>query len=142
MCAWMREERNADSSTPHIKLGFLNLTKCANGYRVDKRNVVQVLQWVSDVCQTLVQKCDAHKAPILAIGADNRPLASRRAARLFASGQSAAAVLEDMSKAIQVRSYNDTDRDLSCLVAIGIGGSRGTLHRMSLKFCGGGGAEK
>ena len=124
MCVWMREERNADSSTPHFKLGFLNLTKRANGYRADKRNAVQVLQRVSDVCQTLVQKCDAHKALILAIGADNRPLASRRAARLIASGQSAAAVCEDMSKAIQVRSYTDTDRDLSCLVAIGIGGSR------------------
>ena len=80
---------------------------------------------MSDVCQTLVQKCNAQKALILAVGPDNRPLASRRAAHLIASGQSAAAVLEDMSKAIQVRSYNDTDRDLSCLVAIGIGGSRG-----------------
>ena len=77
MCVWMRKERNADSSTPHFKLGFLNLTKRANGYRADKRNAVQVLQRVSDVCQTLVQKCDAHKALILAIGADNRPLASR-----------------------------------------------------------------
>ena len=38
MCVWMREERNADSSTPHFKLGFLNLTKCANGYRADKCN--------------------------------------------------------------------------------------------------------
>ena len=25
MCTWMREERNADSSTPHFKLGFLKL---------------------------------------------------------------------------------------------------------------------
>ena len=40
MCVWMREERNADSSTPHFKLGFLNLTKRANGYRADKRNAV------------------------------------------------------------------------------------------------------
>ena len=124
MCVWMREERNADSSTPHFKLGFLNLTKRANGYRADKRNAVQVLQRVSDICQTLVQKCDAHKTLILAVGADNRPLASRRAARLIASGQSAAAVLQDMSKAIQVRLYNDMHRDLSCLVAIGTGGSR------------------
>ena len=114
----MREERNADSSMPHFKLGFLNLTKRANGYRADKRNAVQVLQRVSDVCETLVQKCDAHKALILAIGGDKRPLASRRTARLIAFGQSAAAVLEDMSKAIQVPSYNDTDRDLSCLAAI------------------------
>ena len=29
MCVSMREERNADSSTPHFKLGFLNLTKRA-----------------------------------------------------------------------------------------------------------------
>ena len=38
MCVWMREERNADSSTPHFKLRFMNLTKCANGYRADKCN--------------------------------------------------------------------------------------------------------
>ena len=79
---------------------------------------------MSDVCQTLVQKCDAHKALILAIGQDKRPLASRRAARLIAAGQSAAAVLEDMSKAIQVKLYSKDDRDLACLAAIGIGGSR------------------
>ena len=71
-----------------------------------------------------MQKCDAHKALICAIGADDRPLASRRAARLIAAGQSEAAILEDLLKAIQIRSYNETDRDLACLVAIGIGGSR------------------
>ena len=75
------------------------------------------------MCQTLVQKCDAHKALILAIGQDKRPLASRRAARLIAAGQSAAAVLEDMSKAIQVKLCSKDDRDLACLAAIGIGGS-------------------
>ena len=79
---------------------------------------------MSDVCQTLVQKCDAHKALILAIGQDKRPLASRRAARLIAAGQSAAAVLEDVSKAIQVKLYSKDERDLACLAAIGIGGSR------------------
>ena len=68
---------------------------------------------MSDVCQTLVQKCDAHKALILAIGQC-----------LIAAGQSTAAVLEDMSKAIQVKLYSDDDRDLACLATIGIGGSR------------------
>ena len=124
LCKWMREERNADSSTEHFKLGFLNLAKRANAHRADKNTAITALRRVSDVCETLVQKCDAHKALICAIGADDRPLASRRAARLIAAGQSAAAVLEDLSKAIQMRSYNETDRHLACLVAIGIGGSR------------------
>ena len=74
---------------------------------------------MSDVCQTLVQKYNAHKALILAIGQEKRPLASRRAARLIAAGQSAAAVLEDMSRAIQVKLYSNGDRDLACLAAIG-----------------------
>ena len=74
---------------------------------------------MSDVCQTLVQKCDAHKTLILAIGQEKRPLASRRDARLIATRQSAAAVLEDMSRAIQVKLYSKDDRDLACLAAIG-----------------------
>ena len=73
---------------------------------------------VSDVPQTLLQKFDVHKALILAIGQEKRPLASRRAARLIATGQSAAAVLEDMSRAIQVKLYSKDDRDLACLAAI------------------------
>ena len=51
-------------------------------------------------------------------------MASRRAACLIAAGQSAAVVLEDMSKAIQVKLYSKDNRDLACLAAIGIGGSR------------------
>ena len=43
---------------------------------------------------------------------------------LIAAGQSAAAVLEDILKAIQVKLYSKDDRDLACLTAIGIGGSR------------------
>ena len=124
MCKWMREQRNADSGTPHFKLGFLKLAKHADAHRADKHSAVRVLRHVSNVCETLVQKCDADKALIVAIGADDRPLASRRAARLIAAGQSAAAVLDNMSKAIKVRSYTEKDRDLAALVAIGIGGSR------------------
>ena len=91
------------SGTVHWKLGFLKLAERAAGHRAEKRAAVQELRPVSDVCQTLVQKCDAHKALILAIGQDKSTLASRRAARLIAARQSAAAVLEDMSKAIQVK---------------------------------------
>ena len=74
---------------------------------------------MSDVFPSLVQKCDAHKALILAIGQEKRPLASHRAPRLTATRQSAAAVLEDMSRAIQVNVYSKDDRDLACLAAIG-----------------------
>ena len=124
MFKWMREERTTDSSTEHWKVGFLKLSERAPGHLAEKRVVVRELRRVSDVCQTLVQKRDAHKALILAIGQEKRPLASRRAARLIAAGPSAAAVLEDMSKAIQVKLYSKDDRDLPCLAAIGIGGSR------------------
>ena len=124
LCNWMRQERNAKSSTEHFKLRFLKLAKRANAHRADKNTTITALRRVSHVCETVVQKCDAHQALICAIGADDRPLASLRAARLIAAGQSAAAVLEDLSKAIQIRSYNETDRDLACLVAIGIGGGR------------------
>ena len=124
MCKWMREERIADSSAEHWKLGFLKLSECAAGRRAEKRAVVRELRRVSNVCQTLVQKCDAHKALILAVVQDKRPLASRRAACLTAAKQSAVAVLEDMSKPIQVKLYSKDDRDLACLAAIGIRGSR------------------
>ena len=124
MCKWMREERHADLGTPLFKLGFLKLAKRADAHRADKHSAVRVLHHVSNVCETLVQKCDAHKALILAIGADDRPLASRRAARLIAARQSVAAVLDDMSKVIKVRCDTEKDRDLVALVAIGIGGSR------------------
>ena len=70
------------------------LAKHANAHHADKNTAIKALRRVSDVCETLVQKCDAHKALICAIGADNRPLASRRVVRLIAAGQSAAAVLE------------------------------------------------
>ena len=77
-----------------------------------------------------MQKCDVHKALVPAIGQDKRPLASRRAARLIAAiaaiaaKESAAAVLQDMAKAIQVKMYSNDDHDLACLAAISIGGSR------------------
>ena len=40
MCKWMREGRNADSSTPHIKLGFPNLAKRANAHHADKHTAI------------------------------------------------------------------------------------------------------
>ena len=42
-CKWMREERNADSSTEHFKLGFLNLAKRANAHRADKNTAIKAL---------------------------------------------------------------------------------------------------
>ena len=76
------------------------------------------------MCQTLVQNCDARKTLIIAIAQDKRPLASRRATPLIAARQSAVAILEDMSKAIQVKLYSKDDLDLACLAAIGIRGIR------------------
>ena len=67
-CKWMREERTADSGTVHWKLGFLKLAERAAGPRAEKRAAIRELRCVSNVCQTLVQKCDAHKALILAGG--------------------------------------------------------------------------
>ena len=67
MCKWMREERNADSGTPHFKLGFLKLAKRADAHCANKHSAVRVLRHVSNVCETLVLKCDAHKALIVAI---------------------------------------------------------------------------
>ena len=103
--------RNATLIPARNKLGFLNMAKRANAHCANKNTAIKALRRVSDVCQTLVQKCDAHKALICAIGADDGPLASRRPARLIATGQSAAAVLEDLSKAIQIRSYNETEAE-------------------------------
>ena len=124
MCEWMCEECNAVSSTPHFKLGFMNLAKRAYTHHADKHSAIKGLHRVSGVRETLVQKCDAHKALIRTVGVDDRPLASRHAACLIAASQSAAVVLEDSSKVIQVRSYNERDCGLACFVAIGIGGSR------------------
>ena len=56
MCKFMHEERTADSSTKHWKLGFLKLSERAARHRAEKRAVVKELRRVSDVCQTLVQK--------------------------------------------------------------------------------------
>ena len=83
LCKWMREESTTDSGTVHWNLGFLKLVEHAAGHRAEKRAAVRELRRVSDACHTLVQKCDAHKALILAIGQDKRPLASRKAARLM-----------------------------------------------------------
>ena len=44
MCKWMREERTADSSTEHWKLGFLQLSERATGHRVEKRAVFRELR--------------------------------------------------------------------------------------------------
>ena len=109
----------ADSSTEHWKLGFLKLSERATGHRAQKRADVRELRRVSDVCQTLLHKCDVHKAFVLAIGQDKRPLASSRAARLISAGQSAAAVLEDMSKAIQVKLYSKDHRNVGSTVGLG-----------------------
>ena len=47
MCKWMREECNADSGTPHFKLGVLKLAKRANAHRADKRIAISTLRRVS-----------------------------------------------------------------------------------------------
>ena len=49
------------------------ISKRANAHRTDKNAAIKALRRVSDVCETLVQKCDAHKALIRAIGADDMP---------------------------------------------------------------------
>ena len=57
---WMREERNADSSTPHFKLGFLKLAKRAYAHGADKQIAIKALHRVSHCCETLVQKNVMH----------------------------------------------------------------------------------
>ena len=63
MCKWMREERTADSSTEHWKLGFLKLSERAAGHRAEKQAVVEELRRVSNVCQNSLVEVRCAQGP-------------------------------------------------------------------------------
>ena len=127
---WMDNAMQPTATEPHYRTALVVTVDRLNEGNDNKLVAQEALGCLHEDLHRFRQRCETYKALGVALAADDRPLAGRRAARLLQAGWTPLKVLGHLCDAWSVSSWDAQDRHAAALAALGAGGPK-LLHALS-----------